>query len=213
MGDNNSPIWITIVAIIILGGITLLLLYGDFDERPHSGYSTLMGIKFNLDRDVILEDSHLGSNESMNEELNRSKFILQIEIEETNISWAQEYYYTYWKEKDLLIRDEDNTTVMYFTNWSYDEVYTYTIKFLCISTNETVRNLPIFDKELYFQGSFVITEGRNDRVDYFDETKPFFMRNGYLPYVIYYGNAEVNGVTDDHVFFIRIYESKIGGAA
>ena len=180
----------------ILGSVVMIIFLvlivnslDDSDDHPHLGTFNLTGIIFYPNDLFTLMENHSPLNSSLRNELNQTDIRLTIEIENTPIVWTYNYSYFYRNGIDLFEVDLDNRTLMLFTEWRYDTEYRYNIRFLCNTSNETVKSLPLFDHERYTGGSFQITGGRTDRIKYFDEDIPFYEKTGRR-YVLYYGDVE-----------------------
>jgi len=131
----------------------------------------------------------------LREELNQSTFSFVIEIDNTSTNWIQDYYYRYEDGKDEILIVDNNWTDFKFAEWEYGEEYIFSIRFLCHSSNDTVRSLPFFEEGLYIHGSFTPRNARADKVRLWIKD---WQENDILgsETLVYYGDLGPSGYPD-----------------
>ena len=204
---GKTVIIILLVIITVSGGYILFLWNWD---PPHYGSSSLRSINFypRPNPFEIREDNDPLINDSLKDRFNESEITLEIEVIETQTTFVLTYGYLTRDGRDMLIitnssRDEK---FFMFEEWERETTYTFTIRFLCQSDNETVRSFELFDDDRYVQGRFrVEREGNRDIISYFDIDGTHLMKNG-KPVMIYMGNYVDNGIAGTDYFIVEIDE-------
>ena len=189
---------------------SLLMVVPDDDQPPQGSYD-FTGLHFGPSSVFTLSEDEPWVNDTIREELNLSSYVLTVEIVNTSISWTQNYTYSYRNGRDVFEKERDNTTFMFFTDWDYDTVYTFNIRFQCDSDNEIVRSISLFDEDRYGSGSFLVTQGRTDRVEFLDNDRLVKRSNGSL-FLTYYRDLNASGPFNHDALCIQLEKRGVSDA-
>jgi hypothetical protein len=190
---------IFVAAVIIFGAFIGSLIQPQYDS-----HFNLTGIYFIPSGSFIVSDSEAEITDPIRDELNQSEFTLIIEIEDASINWTQDYQYQYRNGGDFFNTSFEDITPTILSDWEYGKVYSYSIKFLCDSDNETVRSLTLFDEDRFADGSFKIAKKYRRSVKFFDEDRPLYEKLGRR-WIVYYGEVPETGSKGNDVFMIELY--------
>jgi hypothetical protein len=213
MGFRDSwAQWALFVLVAAVTVLALVFLLPFHREPPHQGSYTFTELVFLPRSGFLLPESESELNETILDELMNSNITLTVEIEGTSAHWVQNYTVIEWEDMPYFEWEGRCATIMRFTEWEYGREYTYTIELRCSSEDEAVRSLPIFDQDLYFQGSFSISRGRMDKVKFSEDERLYKRYTGQV-YVLYYGEVNERGVLEDDVFFVNLDKRGVATSA
>jgi hypothetical protein len=199
-GEKDTPL-IYYVFVIILGVLALVVI--SILSTQHYSDHSIDGVMFQPEDSFILSETDPELTDPVRDLINQSDIYLEIEIEDTSYRWVRELHYQRYGEHDRFRMEYGNTGSMTADDLEADRVYRYSIRITCSSENETIQSLSFLDEDNYFSGSFKITEGDPDEIEFFDEDRPLYEVRGFH-YVVYCGDSPKTGNGDDDTFMITL---------
>ena len=209
MSRRKKYIAITVFLISILLIITIFFSVLIVSNEYNSGGYSLEGIYFKSSPYVFCftTPSDPPLNESLKDDFHNSTFYLLFEIKEANYMGYINYSYVGPPNSkyDQMRQNRSNDRI-YFTNWSYNIVYHFTVKFIVNSTNDTIKYFSLFNENRYISGSFLIRKSGNSDSVTFSNLTGNFVRSKNEPYFVYLGEASDAESGNIFALSIRIRE-------
>lgn len=179
------------------------------DHHPKGGFE-LIGFSMGSSPApfYFTEDGDPVINESLEKEFLNCTFDLILTINNTDYQYRRIYSYKSGYEQ-LRPNSDLNSDSEPFTNWSYNIHYTFSIKFIPQTENETIHNFSIFSSQRYLYGGFKISDPpKTSFVEWYNISGNLIRESSKSPDWAYYGTVE--DAREGNIYAMRVWFGEYG---
>ena len=191
---------ISVVIIVVIISVIILQIYSTDHDNPPTQGDIIEGIGFTPEAGsfIFTDPTDTPINETMRESLNSSRFFFEFYLEGQPINYSIRYHYEYFTGKDMMSRGNiPNGEYFYISDWEYEKSYNFSLRFICESSDDSMKKFSLFNETRYIYGNFkIINEDRDDIVQ-FSNITGVLMDDSPIPTFVYFGDVEdarLNGI-------------------